>query len=151
MGAEAEGGKTMREIKFKYYCKDMTGHVFSFVTTIEDLERAKLNINTYGRIQEIIARCQYTGRKDKQDVEIYGGDVIKQDGRACVVVFGEYECETGHSISNSTHSITHVYTGWHAKPVNKEKYQDGDTVPIEYYCEVVGDAHQNPELLEAKP
>ena len=67
----------MNEIKLKYYCKDMTGEVFSFITTIEDLERAKLNVNTHGRIQEIIARCQYTGLKDKNGVKIFEGDIME--------------------------------------------------------------------------
>ena len=79
----------MREIKFKYYCKDMAGKVFSFITTIRDLEQAKLNINTYGRIQEIVARCQYTGLKDKygKGKEIYKGDKISRgDGMIYVVI-----------------------------------------------------------------
>ena len=53
----------MREIKFRYICKDITGNIFAFITTIGDLEQAKLNINTYGRIDEIVARNQYTGLK----------------------------------------------------------------------------------------
>jgi len=78
------GIAALREIKFKYYCKEVTGKVFSFITTIEDLEQAKLNINTYGRIQEIIARCEYTGEMDSKRTpefpkgqEIWEGDTVK--------------------------------------------------------------------------
>ena len=75
----------MREIKFKYYCKDMTGKVFSFIATLRD-----------------VARCEYINRKDKNKIEIYEGDKWQSpSGKIYIVEMGESrDYESGEVIGN---------------------------------------------------
>ena len=69
----------MREIKFRYVCKDASGNVFTSFLTLDYLERGKCNIEIDGRIQEILARNEYTGLHDSDNKEEYFGDIIEDD------------------------------------------------------------------------
>jgi len=81
----------MRELKFEYMCKDATGDTFTFIKTIEEMERAELNVNTYGMIQEIVSRNQYTTKKDKNDKEIYEGNWLKWNDDFYLVAWNEVD------------------------------------------------------------
>ncbi len=77
---------------------------------------------------------QYTGLKDKNGVEVYEGDILKVK-----MHFNEYE---NYEIVWDSHSAS-----FDALNVNKSNF----IIP-EYWrnCEVIGNIHDNPELLEVE-
>lgn len=68
----------MREIKFRYVLQHkITGIITKIILTIEDIEDFPISKNL-GQ-NKIIARYPFTGLKDKNDKEIYEGDILKVD------------------------------------------------------------------------
>jgi uncharacterized phage protein (TIGR01671 family) len=67
---------------------------------------------------------QYTGIKDKNGVEIYEGDILKWNAK-------EWGCEFNEVVE------------WDFDLLNARKYDWAE------WCEVIGNIHENPELLEA--
>lgn len=121
----------MRNIKVKYYCKDVAGEIFSFIITIEELERAKLNINTYGRIQEIVARCQFTSLKDKNGKESYHHDLFVHPGRN----------------SDSPIEIIWHDGAWWGQYDKEGNFMFRLTTEEMSISEIIANIHENPELL----
>ena len=81
---------------------------------------------------------QWTGLKDKNGKEIYADDVLQADGIKLLVCFGE---------NNFNSKNTFGSVGFYLKRIGS-KYGDTMSFSKEPYYEVIGNIHDNPELLE---
>ena len=121
----------MREIKFRAWMKDSKLMIEDVVPIhnevyghyCKDLER---DTDKYLKLKncEIM---QYTGLKDRNGKEIYEGDIveaIRYDGLAVTGVVGFRDCSFVISTGYQT-----IYT-W-----------------MDYQIEIIGNIHENPELL----
>lgn len=121
----------MREIKFRYICKDACGKIFTFFITLRELEQGKLNINTYGLIQEILSKDEYIGLKDKNGKEGYNSDLFK-DKKGVIYL------------------VDHDEDGWIFKngDVGYRPSTFRTSIPYSLDGEFIGNIYENPELLE---
>ncbi len=97
-------------------------------------------IHESGGFPDRFIMTQYTGLKDKNGKEIYEGDIVKYDCELYIINFGFWEPGNGDHIQSAY--------GYYLDPVNKEK-RYYEYCPDET-CEIIGNIHENPELLEAK-
>ena len=111
----------MREIKFRAWVKkDYDGH--GIVDYMEDDASCFNNPFEEHRDGNIVL-MQYTGLKDKNDVEIYEGDILKWD-----------EKEWGHPFNELVE--------WDFDQLDMRKRDWAE------FCEVIGNIYEKPELLD---
>ena len=140
----------MREIKFRYVNIDRNsvangnGRYKMWYFTLDDIQihsdkwlaMCDYNQNTNatrGEAWETISRDLYTGLRDKNGKEVYGGDVYKyENGDTYKVVFsgGGF---TGQEVPDEFDSGDFELSG-----INND------------YAEVIGNIYENPELLESE-
>ena len=116
----------MREIKFRAWCE--SGRYWN--VTWQDLARAsdegKIIWEMFLNPDWIIE--QYTGLKDKNDKEIYEGDILDEDDGPAIVVF--HDSSWALEMSDEDEAAIEPFS-----------------VYIIDNMEVIGNIHDNPELL----
>lgn len=150
----------MREIKFRVWDKKEKRMISTSGSSEGDFwypwgfqMRSKYNDKDSSSLDcEIM---QFTGRKDRNNKEIYGGDILFNKGILVgVVKFGEYKCR-----NQSKHDRQLPHIGWFVET------KTGECLSLEYlfwnlqdnlsikkredqnWVEVKGDIYRNPELL----
>lgn len=131
----------MREIKFRAWNKDNDEMVYSFDYpyhwNIGDLGLQLLESDGTDYVQQEAVFMQYTGLKDKNGTEIYEGDIIQpsnNEDRFYKIVFHnggfvqEYRFIRKYEGAEWV-EVTHT-------PIHSRHYK------------VIGNIHENPELLE---
>ena len=114
----------MREIKYRAWVRFMQkmGRVNELNLSSGS---ALVDVYPYGIESDAIDLMQYTGLKDKSGVEIYEGDIFFDGIENCVIKW----CKFSHSLRAFDGNEYHEISDW----LNDR--------------EVIGNIHQNPELL----
>ena len=140
----------MREILFRgktyedewaqgtyYHQKEFYGDETDFHYIIESCDQLEDNImNFSGVIPETIG--QYTGLTDKNGTKIFEGDICQIKGIS-------YIDETPFVVEWNSE-----YSGWFWRDVNIAAATDTITADITKNAKVIGNIHDNPELLESE-
>lgn len=120
----------MREILFRGKRTDngewIEGYLDANSTTKLVFIRTPREIYTDVNMVDPSTIGQYTGLKDKNSKRIFEGDILRS-GYICVVKYGEFNCACCDG----------VY-GW---------YFDGGDIRLCELYEVIGNIHDNPELI----
>ena len=114
-------------------------------------DKAKGKMQTYEVDRETVG--QYTGLKDKNGKRIFEGDIIKTDNgkesSVSVVKFGEYYPKMFYAMLDMFNpGIPHVNAyGFY---LASTKHEDMILFKSRHF-EIIGNIHDNPELLEKQP
>lgn len=113
----------MREIKFRAWTGEKIAPLFVI--------NSARGIIIYNGQEKDWPLMQFTGLHDKNGKEIYEGDVIEWVGMHTVIFFSE------------------MFAAFRMKTVH-DGVEDFFTKPLEAGIEVIGNIHENPELLGDK-
>lgn len=139
----------MREIKFRAWLNPPFGENegnYEMVYDIAFEDYAPLNDHPKG----VKTLMQYTGLRDKNDAEIYEGDILKSDAKDAkgltwigVVEANEYG---GLSLKYFEYSNAYKKGQWLAKLAGS--IHDPQTASwVAANCTIIGDIYANPEFL----
>lgn len=123
----------MRELKFRAWDKKRK-RMFA-VTTINASGAVSVFIDDAGLYllpAEQIELMQYTGLKDKNGKEIYEGDIVRVGGKWRFAV-----------------AYTRAFCAFELQNLDREECMDLRHEHMKRY-EVIGNIHENPELLEER-
>ena len=118
----------MRELKFRAWDntkKEWTLNIMECVSS----SRGDIWIEPALKSHDVIIE-QYTGLKDKNGKEVYEGDIVRDLGSNHEVKF----CEMRDT------DCSYFYQGW--------GFDDSSLYEEHDFVEVIGNIHENPELLE---
>jgi hypothetical protein len=123
----------MRDIKFRawdleYRCMDTNFYIYPDGTVHCTAERTYDTPNTEIEQDYNLVKMQFTGLQDKNGVDIYEGDILKTESDLLVVKVW---------MGNNCLCFTGDETGIPVYPYN-----------VNHSIEIIGNIHQNPELLE---
>lgn len=133
----------MREQKYKYIIETGKGLVTE-IYTLDEIEKGKVSLINYSAPRKIIARLEFIGRQDKNDVEIYESDIVN-------VYMPKVSCHTKKSVVKKV--ISFKDGSFTLEWIDKNKNGFWATfISLSGECsiEVIGNKYYNPELLESK-
>ncbi|MBS9781681.1 MAG: hypothetical protein KGV56_04235 [Gammaproteobacteria bacterium] len=130
----------MREIKFRFYCKQLEQYI-----RCDDLEIQEIVVLVQGKSHELndIIVEQYTGLKDSKGVDIYEGDIIEYKhvfGEIWVVFYDVQEAAFILKMISNDNSRVDTFNFFKTM-----LFRDIENLDKQ---KVIGNIHENPELLE---
>lgn len=137
----------MREIKFKYYSigvesKKVRSEIFT-LDKIESYSREGIWNFAESMFENLVVyRKQYTGLKDKNDVDIYADDLLRDDeNRIFKVILDERIGATGYMMEcvKNKSEKDHIHIG--------NIYNFYSWLTPFHYLKVIGNIYENKELL----
>ena len=126
------GRQAMRELKFRAWSEETKS--FEYFDLYEGTECGLTNLQIWARNTQIE---QYTGLKDKNGKEIYEGDIVRRS----------FKVDRNSELTYTTDAVK-----WDSYDEEEWPYStiSGFTLPeSEDGHEVIGNIHENPELMEA--
>lgn len=118
-----------REIKFRCWDVDRKAWMNDVDTYAQLADQARFNPEN----GENYILCQFTGLKDKNEIEVYEGDII---------------CVHEENGEDYVHSVEWGgdYPAFTLKPSTEAEYNDLQHACTVVSCEVIGNIYQSPEL-----
>ena len=128
----------MREIKFRAWDKELeewTNYSISNINgNIIDFYNKETGFWESDREGERFTLCQYTGLKDKNDREIYEGDIVR------TVVFSKWIGVAKYSDKNQAFVFECIDKNYRGNIVFMSQFDQG--------FKILGNIYENPEMLE---